>query len=272
MTLSSREQQRLFKNYGPWAVVTGATSGIGLELATQLAGAGFSLILNARSAADLPQLAAQFQTQYGIEVRTVAADIADPTTIQRLLDVTADLPVGLLIASAGFGTSGPLINGTLTDELAMVRVNCESLLAVTYHFAKRFSGQGRGGIVLLSSLVAFQGVPYSANYAATKAYVQSLAEGLARELRPRGVSVLAAAPGPVMSGFGARANMRMNMALTPQQVGIPILEALGRQTTVLPGFLTKLLTYSLRMVPRWAKVRIMEQVMGGMTQHQRTAA
>ncbi|ADB42402.1 SDR family NAD(P)-dependent oxidoreductase [Spirosoma linguale] len=271
MTLSTREQQRLFKNYGTWAIVTGATSGIGLELVTQLAEAGFSLILNARNEAALTQLAAKLQNQHPIQVRTVAADISDPATIQRLLDITADLPIGLLIASAGFGTSGPLIDGTLADELAMVRVNCTSLLAVTYHFAQRFSEQGRGGIVLLSSLVAFQGVPYSANYAATKAYVQSLAEGLARELQPSGVSVLAAAPGPVKSGFGDRANMRMNMALTPQQVGIPILRALGRQTTVLPGLLTKLLTYSLRTVPRWAKIRIMEQVMGGMTQHQRTS-
>lgn len=272
MTLSTNEGQRLLKQYGPWAVITGATSGIGLELATQLAGAGFNLVLNARSEAALTKLAAQFQTQYQTRFRIVAADLADHADIQRLLDATTDLPVGLLIASAGFGTSGLFVNGTLADERAMVRVNCEALLIVTHHFAGRFATQKRGGIILLSSMVAFQGVPYSANYAATKAYVQSLAEGLARELKPLGVDVLAAAPGPVKSGFEARANMQMNMSLTPQQVGVPILRALGRQTTVLPGFLTKLLTYSLRTVPRWAKVRIMEQVMGGMTQHQRTSA
>lgn len=272
MTLSSNEQQRLLNQYGPWAVVTGATSGIGLELATQLAGAGFSLVLNARNEDALSKLAAQFQARHRTQFRIVAADLADSTGIQRLVDATADLPVGLLIASAGFGTSGLLINNSLADERAMVRVNCEALLTITYHFARRFADQKRGGIVLLSSLVAFQGVPYSANYAATKAYVQSLAEGLARELKPSGVDVLAAAPGPVKTAFEARANMRMNMALTSQQVGVPILRALGRQTTVLPGFLTKLLIYSLRTVPRWAKVRIMEQVMGGMTQHQRTSA
>lgn len=272
MTVSPNEQQRLLEQYGPWAVVTGATSGIGLELATQLAGAGFSLVLNARSEDALTKLAAQFQAQHQTRFRIVAADLADSAGIQRLLDATTDLPVGLLIASAGFGTSGLFINGALADERAMVRVNCEALLTVTHHFAGRLAAQKRGGIILLSSMVAFQGVPYSANYAATKAYVQSLAEGLARELKPSGVDVLAAAPGPVKSGFEARANMQMNMSMTPQQVGVPILRALGRQTTVLPGFLTKLLTYSLRTVPRWAKVRIMEQVMGGMTQHQRTSA
>lgn len=121
----------------------------------------------------------------------------------------------------------------------------------------------------MSSMVAFQGVPFAANYAATKAYVQSLAEAIARELKPYGVDVLAAAPGPVATGFGQRANMNMDMYLTPEQIAVPILKALGRQTTILPGFLTKFLTYSLRTVPRWAKVRIMEGVMGGMTKHQR---
>jgi short-subunit dehydrogenase len=203
------------------------------------------------------------------EVRIIVADLADPVGVQTLLEATATLDVGLLVASAGFGTSGRLVDSTLEAELDMIRVNCQALLALSYQFGKHFSTKKRGGIILLSSLVAFQGVPYSANYAATKAYVQSLAEGLVRELKPTGVDVLAAAPGPVRSGFAKRANMVMGMSLTPGQVGVPILQALGRQTTVLPGFLTKLLVYSLRTVPRWGKVRIMEQIMGGMTAHQR---
>ncbi len=121
----------------------------------------------------------------------------------------------------------------------------------------------------MSSMVAFQGVPYSANYVATKAYVQSLAEALAIELKPLGVDVLAAAPGPVESGFEQRANMKMSVSLKPSQIGVPILKALGRKTTVLPGLLTKILVYSLRTVPRWGKIKIMEKVMGGMTEHQR---
>ena len=269
MTLSSTEQNRLRQRYGPWAVITGASSGIGLELATQLAQAGFNLVINARSREVLETVARQLRTQTQAEVRTVVADLADPTGVLALLEATATLEVGLLIASAGFGTSGRLMNSTLEPELDMIRVNCEALLALTYHYGRQFSARKSGGIILLSSLVAFQGVPYAANYAATKAYVQSLAEGLARELKPVGVDVLAAAPGPVVSGFGKRANMMMSRSLTPEQVGVPILKALGRQATVLPGFLTKLLVYSLRTVPRWGKVRIMEQVMSGMTAHQR---
>lgn len=147
----------------------------------------------------------------------------------------------------------------------MLRVNCEAVLRLTHHFSKQFVAQQKGGIILLSSLVGFQGTPYAANYAATKAYIQSLAEAIAVELQPLGVDVLAAAPGPVRSGFEARADMKMSNALNPDDISIPILEALGKTHTVHPGWLTKVLTYSLRTVPRWAKVRIMEKVMKGMT-------
>jgi uncharacterized protein len=269
MTLSESEKQRLQTKYGSWAIVTGASSGIGRELATQLADAGLNLVLVSRREDLLTTLATQLSRNGGPQVRCLPLDLSDPDSMDQLATATESLPVGLLVASAGYGTSGLLTENDLTDELDMVRVNCEALLAQTHHFARRFAAQKRGGLILLSSMVAFQGVPYSANYAATKAYVQSLAEGLARELKPVGVDVLAAAPGPVRSGFEARANMKMSMSLTPEQVGIPILKALGRQTTVLPGFLTKLLVFALRTVPRWGKVRIMEQVMGGMTEHQR---
>ncbi len=196
--------------------------------------------------------------------------MSDPSGIDKMIQSSVDVNVGLLVLSAGYGTSGLFVGSSLHTEINMLRVNCEAVLSLTHYFAQRFSQQKRGGIILMSSLVAFQGVPYSANYAATKAYVQSLAEALAIELKPHGVDILAAAPGPVESGFGLRANMKMNMSLKPSQVGIPILTALGRKTTVLPGFLTKLLTYSLRMVPCWGKVRIMKIVMGGMTKQQRT--
>ena len=185
-----------------------------------------------------------------------------------LLSETSHLDIGLLVASAGYGTSGSILQTSVHAELDMLQVNCKALLELTHHFSRYFAQKKKGGIILMSSMVAFQGVPFSANYAATKAYVQSLAEGLAIELKPHGVDVLAAAPGPVSSGFGQRANMNMNLSMTPDQVSIPILKALGRKNTVLPGRLTKFLVYSLNTVPRWGKVRIMKIIMQGMTKHQ----
>jgi hypothetical protein len=111
-------------------------------------------------------------------------------------------------------------------------------------------------------------MPFASHYAATKAYVQTLAEGLQVELAPHGVDVLAAAPGPTRSGFAARADMEMGKALTPEEITQPILDALGRRTTVLPGFLSKLLVYSIAPLPRYARIRIMGSVMRGMTTHQ----
>jgi len=268
MTLSSSEKTRLKSKYGPWALVTGASSGIGRELATLLAEAGLHLVLHGRDEQKLKQVAADLGKKNGISTKAIVADLSEQDGVEKVIEAAKGLELGLLVASAGFGTSGSFLRSSLLAEQNMLRVNCEALLILTHYFSQQFVRQQRGGIILLSSMVAFQGVPFSANYAATKAYVQSLAEALAVELKPHGVDVLAAAPGPVESRFAGRADMKMSMAMTPQQVGVPILKALGRTSTVLPGALTKLLVYSLRTVPRWGKVRIMKQVMRGMTGHQ----
>jgi short-subunit dehydrogenase len=123
------------------------------------------------------------------------------------------LDIGLLVAAAGFGTSGLFLNSLLEQEMAMLNVNCRSLLGLIWHFGQRFAMRGRGGMVLMSSIVGFQGMPFAAHYAATKAYVQALAEALYVELAPMGIDVLAAAPGPTHSGFATRAGMQMGMAL-----------------------------------------------------------
>jgi uncharacterized protein len=269
MKLSTKEKSRLKEKYGEWAIVTGASSGIGLELATQLAHAGFNLIIHGRNLEKLKEVEMQLSENSNIAIKLVAADVSEQEGVEKIIQISQGVNIGLLIVSAGYGTSGNFIESSLHTEINMLKVNCEALLSLTHFFSQQFVSQKRGGIVLMSSMVAFQGVPYSASYAATKAYVQTLAEGLAIELKPFGVDVLAAAPGPVKSGFSQRANMQMSMSLKPSEVGVPILKALGRKTTVLPGFLTKVLVYSLRTLPRWAKVKVMEKVMGGMTAHQR---
>ncbi len=269
MRLSSSEKKRLKSKYGEWAIVTGASSGIGRELSLQLADAGFNLVINSRQFDQLQEVENQLKRISAGEVKTVVADVSESEGLNKIIQSTQGLDVGLLIVSAGYGTSGLFIDNPIHSELNMLKVNCEALLSLTHYYAQQFAKQNRGGMILMSSMVAFQGTPYSANYAATKAYVQTLAEALSVELKPYNVDVLAAAPGPVESGFSQRANMKMAMSMTPEQVGVPILKALGRKTTVLPGVLTKLLIYSLRTVPRWGKVKIMEKVMGGMTAHQR---
>lgn len=263
----SPRQQRLLTKYGPWAVVTGASSGIGREIASMLAEAGLNLVLVARRRGVLERMAGDLGPRHGIEARVVTADIALEAGIGTVEAAARDLDVGMLVAAAGFGTSGPFLESSLETELEMLDVNCRAPLRMSLHFGRRFAGRGRGGIVLMSSLVGFQGTPNAAHYAATKAYVQTLAEALHAELAPLGVDVLASAPGPTNSGFASRAGMRMGAALEPADVARSTLEALGRTATVLPGPLTKLLTYSLAPLPRRARVGIMGRVMGNMTKH-----
>lgn len=261
-------KRNLMEKYGTWAVVTGASDGIGKETASQLAEAGLNLVLVARRRGVLEDFAADLRDRLAIDVQVIAADLSLPDAVEALITETKHLDIGLLVAAAGYGTSGRFIDLPLDRETNMLDLNCRAVLALSHHFGKRFAAQGRGGIVLFSSLVAFQGVPLSANYAATKAYIQSLAEGLHQELAPLGVDVLASAPGPIHSGFAARANMQMHMALQPDAVARGTLRALGRQAHVRPGFLSKFLIGSLSFLPRPLRVRAMGQIMGGMTAHQ----
>ncbi len=257
--------------YGPWAIVTGASSGIGRAFAERLAEHGLNLVLVARREVVLDTLAYDLTASHGIGTRVIAADLGTEVGLANLETSTTDLDVGLLVASAGFGTSGAFLDSDLADEQTMLDVNGRAVLRQAHYFGRRFAAQGRGGLILLGSLVGFQGTPFAAHYAATKAYVQALGEALHVELKPHGVDVIVSAPGPVHTGFAERADQRMGTALQPEDVVGPTLAALGRQQTVRPGLLTKVLSGSLSVLPRWGRVRMMERVMGGMTAHQRTA-
>ena len=205
MDNNSSRNKRFYSRYGPWAVVTGASSGIGRALAVRIAEAGVNLVLVARSQSVLAQIASELSEKNDIECRVVAADLASEGGVDLLLAATRELEVGLLVEAAGFGTSGLFIDSPLDREFDMLNVNCRALMALSWHFGRRFAEQGRGGMILLSSIVGFQGMPHAAHYAATKAYVTSFSEALRIELRGHGITVLAVCPGPVHTGFGTAA-------------------------------------------------------------------
>lgn len=269
MKLSNKTINRLKNAYGNWALVTGATSGIGKELAIKLAESGFNIVITGRREELLTTLKTTLTERFSVEIIPVTGDLSLQQDIAALLEKISHLSMGIVILNAGFGTSGKLINANIEDELNLVDLNCKTVLRMAHYFANKMKGESRkGALVFLSSIVGFQGVPNAANYAASKAYVQSLGEGMARELKPFGIHVLCAAPGPVNSGFAKRADMQMGNALEPKNIVNAILNAIGRKTTVFPGFLTKFLVFNLGLLPRWGKVRVMEKVMGGFTKHQ----
>lgn len=266
----TNRREPLEVRYGPWAVVTGASEGIGKSFAAALARQGFHLVLVARRAQLLDALAANLAQDHGRRCEVLVADLSTAEGVATVLEHTAQHDVGLVVCSAGFGTAGPFLEGDIGQELNMLQVNCGATTALSWGFGRRLASRGRGGLILLSSLVAFQGVPRSAHYAATKSYVQTLAEGLRVEWAGRGIDVLAVAAGPVGTGFARRAGLNMGRAESPDVVALESLDALGRRGTIRPGLLAKVLGYSLAMTPRWGRIRIMAMVMRGMTKHHAT--
>lgn len=247
------------------ALVTGASDGIGRATALALAAAGFDVVAVARRAAELQTLAAAVVAG-GRRCDVVVADLGAARGIDDVVAAIAARDISVAVLAAGFGTSGPFLDAQLGDELAMLDVNCRATVALAHHVGGRLRARGAGTLVLYSSLLAFQGVPGAAHYAATKAFVQSFAEGLGRELAPAAVDVVSVAPGPVHTGFAARARLTMAQASTPDVVAAATVRRIlrGGSRTIRPGFLAKLLEASLALLPRAGRVRVLQQVMAGM--------
>lgn len=148
--------------------------------------------------------------------------------------------------------------------MGLIAVNVTAVTRLSHTFANRLVVRGSGGLVLFGSIVGWQGVPGQANYSASKAYLQNLAKALHDELKPRGVDVLSVAPGPVRSGFGARAGLAMNSVTSADAVATATLKALGRRRTVIPGGRGKCLTGALSMLPRRQRSLILGRVIAGM--------
>lgn len=260
----TRKDSSLQRRFGPKALITGASDGIGRAIAVQLAEQGFDLILVARGRTALRELALDLGVRFGTETTVIPIDLSAPDAVATVLEETRGAQIGLVVAAAGFGSVGPFLHQDMASEINMVDLNCRSVVELSHGFGQRMAAQGSGGIVLFGSLVGFQGAPLSATYAATKGFVQSFAEGLAPELAAQGVSVLSVAPAQVGTGFAARAGMQMGKAATPETVAKAALVALGKRGTVRPGFLAKFLGWSLAMLPRWGRVRVMGFIMKGM--------
>lgn len=254
----------LKSRFGPVALVTGASDGIGRAFAEALAAQGLDLVLIARRELVLAGLARDLTAKHGVAVTVITADLAAPGTVAEVLARTKDHSIGLLVAAAGFGSTGAFLDLDPATEAGMVDLNCRAVVELTHGLGLRMAAQGRGGIVLFSSVLGFSGVPFSATYAATKGFIQSFAEGLVVELRPRGISVLSVAPGPVGSGFAARLGMQMSVTDRPETVARAALAALAKGGTLRPGVMGKPLGWSLALLPRWGKARVLGQVMKAM--------
>lgn len=231
----------LRQRYGTYAVVTGASSGLGEEFARQLAAGGMNVVLVARRADRLERLAAELTEAYGTVNEVVALDLLEPGSVDELMRRTAHLDVGAVVASAGVALAGPLTEHALDDELEVLSLHGAVTLRLAHGFGRAFSTRGRGAIVLISSSIAASAVPFQANYAAVKAYVLSLGQALHHELKGQGVDVLVLAPGQTETE-GLKKIRGIDFDKMPGGAKMPpakavraALRSLGKRSHVIPG-------------------------------------
>jgi short-subunit dehydrogenase len=222
--------------FGPWALVTGASSGIGKEFARQIAASGLNLVLVARRLPLLEEVGRTLANEYGIHYRTLALDLSEENFLERLETVTRDLDIGLVVSNAGAATPGTFLSHDREHLHQTVRLSVLAHLDLAHHFGKKLAARKRGGMILLSGMGASQGVPYMANDSATRAYVLTLGETLNFELKKDHVHVTVLLPGPTYTPLAE--NMGFDARSTPLTVEQTVSEGLAALIANRPSHLS----------------------------------
>ena len=229
------------KSYGPWAVIAGASEGIGASFARQLAEAGINVVLIARQRALLEQLAREICDQGAARARVLALDLARPDVLDRVREATDDLEVGLLIFNAAASTGlGSFLDASLERVVGAVRLGPLGYVSLAHHFGKPMAARGRGGIILVGSLAGNAGAATTVLYSAAKAFAQVLAEGLWSELKPLGVDVLYAVLGATRTPARERVGLKDSpdqFVAEPDDVARECLENLAEGPVLVPAHL-----------------------------------
>ncbi|MCL9779894.1 SDR family NAD(P)-dependent oxidoreductase [Vibrio sp. S4M6] len=243
---------KLFDKYGPWALVVGGTSGIGLAIAEQLAKSGINLILAARNQDTLAQQATHFQSRYQIKVDTISVDLSKPNGYQDIIDKTNDYDIGLFIPSTALENNGRFTEIPVEKELNLLQVNVVSVYALTHHFATKMAQKKKGGILLVTSLSGIMPSPYFSNYAGSKSYVQNLGLSLSWEMKRYNVDVSILVPGPtstpMLDGTGVDFSKTPMSIMSPKAVASIALKKLGRKVVIIPGMKNRMMAFMLKYV------------------------
>ncbi|MDE0653442.1 MAG: SDR family NAD(P)-dependent oxidoreductase [bacterium] len=244
--------------YGRWAIVVGASEGLGAAFASQLAARGMNLVLVARRGHLLARLQEELATEHQVEVRCLVGDSADPTVAEALADAVADLDLGIVIYNAAYTQVGPFAEAPEEEIERVVDVNVRGPLRVLRTLVPTMCRNRRGAVVLMSSLSGLQGTPYISVYAASKAFNMILAEGLWYELRSHGVEVVACCAGAMRTpGYIKSFNRDVPGMLSPDEAARRTLDGLGGGPRLVPGHLNRLTALLTgRILPRRSAVRL----------------
>lgn len=253
------------EQYGPWAIVAGASEGLGEAFAREIAARGANVVLVARRQEVVKSLAEDIARTSSIETRAIAADLSDRACLDAILDQTKALDVGLLVYNAGQSFIGPFWETSVENHLKEIDINVRGPMILAHAIGLRLRARGRGGIILMSSLAGFQGTALVSNYAATKAYNLVLGEGLWEELRGSGVDALVCCAGATATPNyqkSAPASSDGVPVQVPEAVAREALDYLGRGPLLITGTTNRLASFFLRRVlPRRIAVKIMGQNM-----------
>jgi short-subunit dehydrogenase len=241
---------------GKWALVTGASAGIGEALAIELAAAGVNVVLTARRKDRLDALAARTVAEYKVQVKVIVADLEQPDAPNKIFAETeaAGLTIDVLVNNAGFGYYGEFGKGDPARQAAMVQVNCTAVVALTNLYLPAMMQRRRGDILIVASTASYQPVAYLGTYAATKVFDRFLAEAIAEEVKKYGIHVSALCPGPTESEFGDVAKVNLDQMRGFQKADIVArrgLEGLVRgKHWVIPYLVGQIGVFAQRVVPR----------------------
>jgi short-subunit dehydrogenase len=263
-TAPAEAEGKLLRRRGETVLITGASSGIGRELARLFAGDGADLVLIARSEGRLRELADELAAEYGVQAQVVPADLSRPGSPEEIAQTLAQrhVDVDVLVNNAGFGTHGPVAGIGVGRQLEMIEVNVAALTALTALLLPGMLERRRGAILNVASTAAFQPGPNQAVYCTTKAYVLSFTEALAEEVRGSGVRVSCLAPGATDTGFAAQAGMAGTRLFRRGVMDAGRVAQAGRdglqrgKTLIIPGLRNRVLAFSVRLSPRVLVTRV----------------
>ncbi|MCX8229730.1 MAG: SDR family oxidoreductase [Planctomycetota bacterium] len=251
--------------YGPWALITGASSGFGAEYARQLAAKGLHLILVARRQDRLETLAQEIQAETDVEVHIIPLDITQVSWLSTLRESVAEREIGLLVNNAGYGKVGHFLAMSPQELAQMIRLNVEAVTLLARDYIPAMKERGRGGMILLASAAGYQPTPWMAAYGATKGYDLLLGEALSTELAASGVDILTVSPGSTKTEFHAIAgahNSALGVLASVDDVVAQSLRSLGRRISFVHGWQNKLATSMARIFPRSWVSQISGKVLG----------
>lgn len=226
--------------FGPWAIITGASSGIGKEFARQLAASGLNVVLVARRLSLLEEIGGGLAKEFGIQYRAIEADLAEENSIGKLVKAVDDLDIGLLISNAGTGKVGRFLAFEEEELKWFVRLNAISHLSLAHRFGRKFKKRGKGGILFTGAMGAYDGVPFMASMAASKAFLLSLGKSLHHEFRKTGINITVLITSPTQTPIISKLGFdKGKMPMKPLSVGQCVEEGLvalkNNRPSVLPG-------------------------------------